>query len=68
MTKLDKNKLFTFWFESSKIDWDVFLKLKKTKAFPQSLFFLHLTIEKRIITIFLWKRCPGIRTFGAHWA
>lgn len=48
MTRQDAAKLLQFFLASAKRDYDNFTYLKKGRRYDAALFFLHLTIEKKI--------------------
>ena len=55
MTNQEKNKLCKYWLDSSKEDWKTFFSLKKAKRYAPALFFLHLTLEKKIKAVIVKK-------------
>lgn len=48
MTKTDLEKLFQFWENSARRDLAASHTLGRTKYYSQALFFLHLSLEKKI--------------------
>lgn len=53
MTKQDIKKLFGYFLESSSRDFATYKSLLKAKRYDAALFFLHLTIEKKIKALFI---------------
>ncbi len=54
--KIDKNKLISFWVESSAKDFKTMEDLYKTKNFSWSLFMGHLVIEKLSKALYVSKQ------------
>lgn len=58
MTKTDLKRLALFWSKESKSDFDLANDIiRKTKRYGGGLFFLHLSIEKKLKSIFVRKFC-----------
>ena len=55
MTDSDYKKLIEYWLEGSRYDWDTFLSLKKSKRYGPALFFLHLSLEKKLKSVIVKK-------------
>ncbi len=53
---MDKEKVVSFWIESSKDDWKVSNHLFEKGDYSYSLFFGHLTIEKILKAIYANKK------------
>ncbi len=51
MTKTEIKTLVTYWAQSAQEDWAAYEALRRARRYAQSLFFLHLTLEKLLKAI-----------------
>lgn len=53
---VDINKLFNYWYKEADYSWEVTVSLLEKKKYAEALFFGHLTVEKLLKALVVFKQ------------